>query len=119
MLGAAGDNADVGRCERRLDPPTSPRFALDLVARDEIEYGVRRRAGDANQVPAGLVAEHRDDFIRIVFESGDHLTAIAARCAPAGLTGLEHDDRDAGLRELQRRGESRIPGADDGHVGPA
>src|SRR5207253_10262606 len=41
LFGSACDNADISDRESRLDPTASPRVAVDFVARDQIEYGVR------------------------------------------------------------------------------
>ncbi len=117
LFGPACDNADICGGECRLDPAAAPRVAVDLMALDEIEDDVRRASRDAHQMLAGLRPEFRDYIVGIGFEAGDDLAAIATGCAPAGFAGLEHDDGEPRLRQLQRGGESRIAGADDNHVG--
>ena len=88
LLSPTRCGGDISGSESRLDPAAATRFAFDAVTRDEIEHHGGRAAGDAHQVLAGFRAEHRDQFVRIVFQSRDDLAAIAAGCAPAGLTGL-------------------------------
>src|SRR5205085_5528769 len=119
LLRSPLDQADIRGREGRLDPPASARVAVDPMAGDEIEHGIGRRTRDAYEMLPRLRAEHRDDVVRIVFETGNDLTAIAARCAPSRLAGFEDNDRDSGFGEMQGSGQARITGTDDRDVGLA
>jgi len=50
-------------------------------------------------------------------EAVDHLTAVAARSAPADLRALDDDDLVAFFGKVDRRRQTGIAGADDADIG--
>jgi hypothetical protein len=68
---------------------------------DQAEHGVCRASDEIDQATAALGTEHLLQLIRIVFQSRDHLAAIATRTAPSRLVRFEHDDARAALGEMQ------------------
>ena len=59
---------------------------------DQVEHDVGRFADEVDQAFAALGAELLLQLVRIVFQAGNHLPAIAARAAPARLMRFQHHD---------------------------
>ena len=70
-------------------------------------------AAVATRRAAGVRAEHRLERVRIELDARDHLAAVEARSAFADVGRLEHQHLAPGFRQVQRRRESGVAGADD------
>ena len=88
-------------------------IAILAEALDEVEHEIHGPAGESPQALASLAAERGLDFIGVVFEAGNQLSAVAAGGAPARRLGFEDDGVSAGLGDVERRGKTEIAGADD------
>ncbi len=96
-----------------LDPSGAASLGFEAEALDESEHEIRRPAGETPQPFAALATERALDFIGVVFEAGNQLSAVAAGGAPARRLGFEDDGVSAGLGDVERRGKAEIAGADD------
>jgi hypothetical protein len=68
--------------------------------------GSRQRIHAASQIDAMVALHH----VGIVFQARIDLAAVASRCTPSRLMGLEHHDVGALLRQVQsgrQAGDSR------------
>ena len=90
-------------------------FALDPIATHDVEDECRRFAARMHHaLPAFAVQTHH--VIRIELETGNHLTVVAAGCAPARFARVDDDAVDAAFAKMQRARESRVSRADDRDV---
>ena len=111
-----GQAAEIGRrtrIGRRPQRAGLPGLTAKLIALDEPEQRFGGGVGETNHVAAEF-AEILLDLVRIRFEAGIDVAAIAARGAPAGLMRLQQEHVDAALREVECGGEAGDPAADDG-----
>jgi hypothetical protein len=100
-----------------LDPRRPARLGPEAEAFDQGEHKIGRAAGKAPEPLAALAAERRLDVVGIIFQSGNQLPAVATGCAIPRRLRLEDDYVAAGLRDMKRRREAEIAGADNQHVG--
>jgi hypothetical protein len=113
LPGSGDDRLRAGSRVRRLDPAALRGGAINAVLGDQGEDAIGRAAGQPNQRFPALATESRDQFIGIVLEARDHLSAVASRTAVADVTGFEQDHRTARLAERERARQPGIAGADD------
>ncbi len=78
-----------------------PGFAIDSVTLDQVEHDCGRRARQPVHPAAKIRAEIALDRIRIDFQSGIDLSAIASGRAESGVLGFEQDHLGTGLRRMQ------------------
>ena len=100
------------RC-RRLDPAGAGGVAADGVAADKLKHQVRCRGDGCHQARAQVRSKHLFERVRIMLDARDHLTAVQTRRTLAHVHGVHYQHLTAGERQVQRRRESRIAGADD------
>ena len=83
----------------RLNPAVLHGVAVDAEPRHQRKEHVGRPAGKFGRGRPPCLIEG----VGVVLQAGDHLTAIASRCAEARILGFEQHDVGAGLGEVQRR----------------
>ena len=68
------------------------------------------------QVPHGLLSHH---FRQALFraDTGNQLATVAARCTPANFIGFHDMDVVTLFRQMQGRGDTGKPGANDADIG--
>ena len=113
LLGARRQKGDVEALDARLYPAGALRAAVDLQPVDERE----RRIGDGAGESRGRLAEATVERVRVKFQSGDDLPAVASAGPEADLARLQNDDRSAAFGQRQRRRQSGIAGPDNGDIG--
>jgi hypothetical protein len=93
--------------------------AGDAMARDRIDQQALRLFGQVPQPariirpdPAGEGCDRR-------VVAGDDLAAVAPRRAPADPLSLQYRDLEPAERQMQRRRQAGIAGAEHGDIGPA
>ena len=82
----------------------------------EIESAFGRFSRELDQCVSPLSTKHGDQFRWIIFQSGNDLTAIAARCAKADRLRLEDGYIFSDLAQAQGRIQPGISSADDGDI---
>jgi hypothetical protein len=101
-----------------LNPAGANVRYVHRMAVDQIEHAIGGPPCEVDQPTAALLAKSGVQFARVELEAGDHLSAIAARRAPAGLARFQQDGVRALLGQMQRRAQPAITPADDADVGP-
>ena len=83
------------------------RFALDLMLADQVEDPLGGAAGERHHAAPEGGSEIALDGVGLALEAGVDLPAVAPRCPPARLTGLEHRDVDAAPSQMERGRQAR------------
>jgi hypothetical protein len=104
----------AGRCAQRARLSS---LTAKLVSLDEPEERRGRRVGKPNHVAAEF-AKISLDLVRVRFETGVNVAAIASRGAPAGLMSLQKHNVDPPLGEVECGGKAGDTAADDGNARP-
>jgi hypothetical protein len=96
----------LNRClrMRTLDPAIAHMRDIHAVLGDQVEHRVGSAARESDEPGATLRSEHRFQIVWIIFETWNHLAAIAARTAIAWLLGFEHNRLHATFGKMQRGG---------------
>ncbi len=99
-----------------LDARCWPRDAQPL---HQVEHESRRVACQGIHAAAEIGAVAPLDLVRIQFQSGIDLPAVASGSAPTHGMRLQQSDLPAGFGEMQGRRQSGDPAAHDDHIGTA
>ena len=86
---------------RALNPAVAHMGHIHAVPRDKVEHRISSGSGERDEFRPTLRPEHGFEIVRIVFQAGDDLAAVAARSAVTRLLRLQHDRFHAALREMQ------------------
>ena len=100
-----------------LNPGGAPRLRPQAQALDQVEDEIRGSPRETPEPRAARFAERGFDVIRIVFEPGNDLAAVAAGCAISGPLGLEDHDFAARLCKVEGGGQAEVAGANDEDIG--
>src|SRR3954452_3377965 len=87
--------------------------AIDAIALHTLPDQRLSLLGDRKKFSGIVEADLLFYFAEACRKSGTHLATIASRGAPADPMRLQNYDVVAALRQLERRGNARIAGADD------
>ena len=99
-----------------LDPAAALMGHVEPFLGDRAEQDIRGRLGEGIQPRTLLLAELREDLVRIIFEAGDHLPAIEAGGTFAQLARVDDANREPFSCSDPCRAEAEEAAADDQQV---
>jgi hypothetical protein len=116
LLGLGPIGGDVSRLVGGVDDPR-PQVAVDPVAGDEAAHQRLRLLGHVPERPRPRPPERGLEPVLVAPLARADLAAVPPRGPPADPLGLEEDDRQPRLGEMERRREPGVAAADDADVG--
>src|SRR5262249_11439011 len=112
LRGAVLHEIEAGFGVRPLDPSLAFTRHIHRVLVDKIKDNPGGAADKVDKATTAFRTEFLLQIVGIVFQSRNHLAAVAPRASPAGLVRLKNHDARAALGEMQRGGKARISRTD-------
>ena len=112
------ERREMGRLRCSLHVPDLLVLARDRFVCNHLLESPDRFERNVEQPSRTRFAVPGDQQRRLELHAREHLAGVSRARAEPDAFGFEYDDGCAGARELARRGQAGVAGADDGDIDP-